>query len=62
MAMKPCRECGTEVSTKAKTCPHCGVDHPADKVKAAGASMQKIGCALTLLITLPILLMMCVAM
>lgn len=24
MALKPCRECGKEVSTEAKTCPHCG--------------------------------------
>lgn len=24
MALKPCRECGTQVSTSAKTCPSCG--------------------------------------
>lgn len=29
MPLKPCRECGQEVSTSAKTCPSCGVDHPA---------------------------------
>lgn len=28
MALKPCRECGHDVSTKAKACPSCGVDHP----------------------------------
>ena len=28
MALKPCRECGTEVSTEAKKCPHCGVKNP----------------------------------
>lgn len=28
MALKPCKECKTEVSTKAKTCPHCGVKNP----------------------------------
>ncbi len=29
MALKKCRECDGEVSTGAKTCPHCGVDRPA---------------------------------
>lgn len=28
MALKPCRECGHEVSTDAKICPHCGVRSP----------------------------------
>lgn len=28
MALKPCKECSKEVSTKAKTCPHCGVKNP----------------------------------
>lgn len=28
MALKSCRECGKEVSTEAKTCPHCGVEKP----------------------------------
>ncbi len=28
MAMKPCKECKQDVSTKAKTCPHCGVKNP----------------------------------
>lgn len=28
MSLKPCRECGKEVSTGAKACPHCGVGHP----------------------------------
>jgi len=28
MALKPCRECKTEISTSAKTCPHCGVKWP----------------------------------
>lgn len=29
MALKPCKECQQEVSTQAKTCPHCGVKAPA---------------------------------
>jgi hypothetical protein len=28
MALKPCKECKTEVSSSAKKCPHCGVDNP----------------------------------
>jgi hypothetical protein len=28
VALKPCRECKTEISTEAKTCPHCGVRGP----------------------------------
>lgn len=28
MAMTKCKECKQEVSTKAKTCPHCGVKNP----------------------------------
>ena len=28
MALKKCKECGNEVSTKAKKCPSCGVNNP----------------------------------
>jgi DNA-directed RNA polymerase subunit RPC12/RpoP len=28
MALKACRECGKDVSTEAKQCPHCGVSKP----------------------------------
>src|SRR4051812_4918262 len=28
MALKPCRECSEKVSTKAATCPNCGMKHP----------------------------------
>lgn len=28
MALKKCRECGNEVSTSAKVCPHCGKKRP----------------------------------
>ena len=30
MAMKPCRECKTEISSRAKKCPSCGIDKPFD--------------------------------
>ena len=29
MALIKCKECGSEVSDKAKTCPKCGISHPA---------------------------------
>jgi len=35
MALTTCRECGKQVSTDAKTCPHCGTSAPAKK-KAKG--------------------------
>jgi hypothetical protein len=56
--MKPCRECGKSVSAEAKACPHCGVQWPGDKMRAAGNKLLGIGCALTLLITLPFLLLL----
>lgn len=35
MAMQKCKECGSEVSSKAKKCPHCGVDNPTVSAKDA---------------------------
>lgn len=35
MALTQCRECNKDVSTKAKTCPHCGVTNPAPSTYAA---------------------------
>lgn len=40
MAMKKCKECGQEVSTGAKACPHCGVQDPTGKAK----KIFKYGC------------------
>lgn len=31
MALKPCKECGHEISAKAKNCPHCGIEIPQKK-------------------------------
>lgn len=39
MAMKACRECGKEVSTEAKTCPHCGVKSPVRKGLGLGSKI-----------------------
>lgn len=49
MALKPCRECGKEVSTQAKECPHCGVSFPTSPVVTK--KLVGIGC-LTLLVLL----------
>ncbi|MDP1859702.1 MAG: zinc ribbon domain-containing protein [Gemmatimonadaceae bacterium] len=44
MAMGNCRECGKEVSSEAKSCPHCGVARPVPTDPKAAA----IGCAVML--------------
>ena len=36
MALTTCRECGKQVSTDAKTCPHCGTSAPAQKKTRGG--------------------------
>lgn len=59
MAMKPCRECGEQVSTQAKACPHCGTPHPANKAALLGSGLTALGCVLTLFITVPIVFGMC---
>ncbi len=35
MAMTKCKECKKEVSSKAKTCPHCGIKNPGQKASDA---------------------------
>ena len=35
MALVKCRECGTEVSESAKTCPKCGISKPVKKISFA---------------------------
>jgi predicted amidophosphoribosyltransferase len=37
MALASCKECGGQVSTEAKTCPHCGKPNPAPVCFAATA-------------------------
>ena len=48
MALKNCKECGKEVSTKADTCPNCGAP-----IKAKGVGC--VGC-LTILILIGVIL------
>ena len=40
MALIKCTECGKEISSKAKTCPHCGA--PLVKEKKKGSCLTKI--------------------
>ncbi len=51
MALKPCRECGQQVSIDAKICPHCGVRFP---VKGA-AVRNNVGCLVLIGIALFVL-------
>jgi hypothetical protein len=47
MALKPCRECGREISTEAPSCPHCGAPvatKPSAEEKN-GAGCWGVGCA-----------------
>lgn len=37
MSLKPCRECGNEVSSEAPTCPRCGVQDPVPSLPAGTA-------------------------
>lgn len=36
MALRPCKECGREISTDAKTCPHCGKGRPTSRTTRLG--------------------------
>ncbi|MGH7069144.1 MAG: hypothetical protein ACREFO_03905 [Acetobacteraceae bacterium] len=49
MALKACRECGKDVSTEAKTCPHCGVRDPSGAI-AAGQRAARQGCLLVIMV------------
>lgn len=45
MALTQCKECKKEVSTTAKTCPHCGVKDP-----GFGAKQKLSGCLIMIII------------
>lgn len=45
MALKRCKECGREISTEAKVCPHCGKKNPTG---------ERIGCIAAVLILLAV--------
>ena len=49
MSMKPCRECKQEISSKAKTCPNCGVKKPhRDKIGVGVAIVLAVAALLIL--------------
>jgi len=50
MGMVKCRECGKDVSDKAKSCPHCGVVKPAPESKLG--SYLKLGLGAVLVIAI----------
>ena len=52
MALKPCRECGKEVSTKAKTCPQCGISHPTSQLDRG--TKQALGCLALIIVVVVI--------
>ena len=45
MALRECKECGADVSTKAKTCPRCGVPEPTDS-RPSKTFTGCVGCLL----------------
>ena len=64
MSMKPCRECGTVISSRAKECPSCGVDKPFDLAIQRGLNSfanwsMKTGLFLTLLPIIIVVLFGC---
>jgi hypothetical protein len=46
MALRPCKECGREISTEARTCPHCGKKDPT----GSHSSRAALGCLSLILI------------
>jgi predicted RNA-binding Zn-ribbon protein involved in translation (DUF1610 family) len=47
MSMRPCRECGKEISETAATCPHCGTTMPARAASQQWIPCEKCGSAKT---------------
>ncbi len=43
MAVKPCVECGRDVSTSARTCPHCGRNNPTGALLGTWSTGAKVG-------------------
>ena len=66
MALKACGECGTDISHRAKKCPHCGIAKPF-KSKAQRAlddtakGLMGVGCMLMILVPVVVLIIAVVA-
>ena len=52
MALKPCKECGCEVSTKARNCPNCGAPIPG-RIKLSFIIVITLGIALLIALFTP---------
>jgi uncharacterized membrane protein YvbJ len=66
MAMTPCRSCGNDVAATAKTCPQCGIKHPAldaaaSKNYAAATAAWSLGCLLMLGLAMVMFVLLLVA-
>lgn len=64
MSMTKCKECGKDISTTAKTCPHCGASTSPvlDAMGSAGEAASSLGHVLLLIgviIIAIVLLSMC---
>ncbi len=69
--MPYCTECGNLVAPDAQFCPQCGKPKPGlsekdrqfekrmESLEGCGQGLQQLGCALILLVTIPLLLGMC---
>ena len=54
MPLQPCNECGAEISSHAKTCPHCGIKNPLQSGVQRGLNetakgLFGLGCGLPLM-------------
>ena len=56
MALIPCRECGAQISSEAKSCPHCGAKPRTivSGIASAGRVLGYIGFAIVLFVTFPV--------
>ena len=62
MAIESCHECGGKISNSAKYCPHCGSPSRAEALKSTGEKISAVGCLLTLFVTVPILIIVILAL
>jgi hypothetical protein len=61
-ATRTCPYCAEAVKPEAVVCPHCRKDiGPGHRMKDTGQKLQAIGCGLTLLVTVPIILVLFLA-